>query len=163
MQKVKSDFNDEPSMKKTCHDKKKTKNKEQRILNTGSTCTHDSLHSCLVQTAGHITQVLNVSICKHWNVHCLPAAKHTSTKRPHVDRNAMCHEYSNLSGVTETHNKRLGRTNAKRAAHLTALMCSQLAIPVMAPFCSLVLPCTVKSLKKINRNQLKTSRKTSFT
>lgn len=128
------------------------KKKKKKTTNNGFlTCTHDSLHSRLLQTAGHIAQVLNVSICKHWNVHCLPAAKHTSIKHPHVDRNAMCHEYLNFSGMTETHNKRLGRTNAKRAPHLTALMCSQLAIPVMAPFCSLVLPCTVKSLKKINK------------
>lgn len=42
-------------------------------------------------------------------------------------------------------------------------MCSQLAIPVMAPFCSLVLPCTVKSFKKINKKKLKTARKFSFT
>lgn len=47
---------------------------------------------------------------------------------------------------------------AKSAAHLTALMCSQLAIPVLAPFCSLVLPCTVKSCKKINK-QLKLCKK----
>lgn len=31
------------------------------------------------------------------------------------------------------------------SSYRTALMCSQLAMPVMAPFCSLVLPCTVSS------------------
>lgn len=36
-------------------------------------------------------------------------------------------------------------------AHRTALMCSQLAMPVMGPFCSLVRPCTVSSWgKKFN-------------
>lgn len=29
--------------------------------------------------------------------------------------------------------------------HLTALMCSQEAVPAMGPFCSLVRPCTVSS------------------
>lgn len=51
------------------------------------------------------------------------------------------------------------RVSGKKEAHLTALMCSQLAIPVMAPFCSLVLPCTVNSCKKINKEHLKPEKK----
>lgn len=74
------------------------------------TCTHDSLHSRLLQTARHIAQVLNVSVCKDWNIHCLPAAKHnkhqTIPNVPHVDRNVKLYECSILNAVTETHNNR---------------------------------------------------------
>lgn len=54
------------------------------------------------------------------------------------------------------------RVSGKKEAHLTALMCSQLAIPVMAPFCSLVLPCTVNSCKKINKEHLKPEKNIRF-
>lgn len=57
--------------------------------------------------------------------------------------------------------ERAGGISAKTAAHLTALMCSQFAIPVMAPFCSLVLPCTVKSCK-INKHHWTPARNVTF-
>lgn len=49
------------------------KNKWDTVL---LTCTHNSLHSRLLNAALHITQVLNVAICKHWNIYCLPVAQH---------------------------------------------------------------------------------------
>lgn len=98
-----------------------------------NTCAHDSLHSRLLNAALHVTQVLNVAICKHWNIYRLPAAQTHHTWLGSYDRSTRY--LQDLKGGD--------------LAYRTALMCSQLAIPVMAPFWSLVLPCTVSSWEDI--------------
>lgn len=47
------------------------------------TSSHNPLHPCLLNAALHITQVLNISIGKHWNVHRFPAvdAHQSSTEK----------------------------------------------------------------------------------
>lgn len=46
------------------------------------TCTHYPLHSCFLNAALHITQILDVTISKHWNIHSFSAEK----GKPHQNK-----------------------------------------------------------------------------
>lgn len=51
------------------------------VWDHAQTCTHDPLHSCLLDAAQHITQVLDVAVCKHGNIYHLPGTKPAQKNR----------------------------------------------------------------------------------
>lgn len=107
------------------------------------------MHSCLTDTFFHITETLDVSICKHRNAHSFSVPVNRTDAQNWELESAQkfysCH--TNLFAL-QCHCALRVCGNPLRLVlltNLTAWMCSQDATPASGPFCSFVRPCTVSS------------------